>query len=151
MRVKMKNKILEKLIFEGFGFPVVLHNVIIRHYEGEAFPDINYNELKLQTIKALIISPNAINGAQLKFLRKFVNKSLRDLGAELEVSHAQIKNWEDADHSFTGLTQNQERKLKSLVLNHLLSQEQKYFYDRLLNQDIKYDSENGPFDPFEYV
>lgn len=145
----MNKKIIEKFIFEGFRFSVVLHNVIVDLYDGEEFPEINYNELKVQTIRALIMSPKALSGAQLKFLRKYMKKSLRDLGEELEVSHAQIKNWEDKNLEFTGLTQNQERKLKNHVLNYLLSQEQRFLYDRLLTQDIEHISDEGPFDPYK--
>lgn len=145
----MKKKILEKYIFEGFGFPVILHNVIVDHYDGEEFPDINFNELRLQTVRALIMSSRALNGAQLQFLRKFMKKSLRDLGEELEVSHAQIKNWEDKSFELTGLTQNQERRLKNHVLNYLLAQEQQFFTDRLLTQEIEHVSDKEPFDPYK--
>lgn len=145
----MKKKILDKFIFEGFGFPVVLHNVIVSSFNGEDFPEINYNELRLQTIRALILSPKALKGAQLQFLRKFLKKSLRDIAEDLGVSHAQIKIWEDKSLEFTGLTQNQERKLKNHVLSFLISEEQRFLYDKLLTQKIEYQSDEGPFDPFK--
>lgn len=149
MRPAMKKKIVEKFIFEGFGFSVILHNVIVDKYDGEEFPEINYAELKLQTVRALIMSSKALNGAQLQFLRKYTKKSLRDLGEDLEVSHAQIKIWEDKSLEFTGMTQNQERKLKNHVLNYLISQEQRFLYDRLLTQEIVHISDDGPFDPYK--
>lgn len=144
----MKKKILDKFIFEGFGFPIVLHNVIVTSFNGEDFPEINYNELRLQTIRALILSSKALKGAQLQFLRKFLKKSLRDIAEDLGVSHAQIKIWEDKSLEFTGLTQNQERKLKNHVLSFLISEEQRFLYDKLLTQKIEHQSDEGPFDPF---
>jgi len=145
----MKKKIIEKFIFEGFGFSVLLHNVVVGQYDGEDFPEINYKELKDKTVRALIMSSKAISGAQLQFLRKYMNKSLRDLGEELEVSHAQIKNWEDRSSELTGLSQNQERKLKNHALNFIISQEQQFLSDRLLTQKIEYILDLGPFDPYK--
>lgn len=145
----MKKKIMEKFIFEGFGFSIVLHNIIIDQYDGEEFPDIDYKELKLQTVRALIMSAKALNGAQLQFLRKFMKKSLRDLGEELEVSHAQIKNWEDKSLEFTGMTPIQERKLKNHVLSYLISREQQFLSDKLLTQDIEQVVGEEPFDPYK--
>ena len=145
----MSKKILNKFIFEGFGFPIVLHNVVVEKYDGEEFPEINYNELRERTVKALIMSSKALTGAQLQFLRKYLNRSLRDLGEDLEVSHAQIKNWEDRSLEFTGMTQNQERKLKNHVLNYLISQEQRLLYDKLLIQQIEHIPAEEPFDPYK--
>lgn len=144
----MKKKILPKFIFEGFGFPIVLKDVIIEKVGEDEFPEINYNELKIKTVKALIITSKALTGAQLQFFRKFVDQSLREFADHIEVSHAQIKNWEDRPEELTGLTQNQERKIKNLVLNFLLSQEQKFYYDRLLTQEIEKLTDQGPLDPY---
>ena len=145
----MKKKIIEKFIFEGFGFPIVLHDVIVDQYDGQEFPEINYNELKLQTVKALLISSKALSGAQLQFLRKYTKKSLRDLADDLEVSHAQIKNWEDKKLELTGMTNTQERILKNHVFNFLISQEQRYFSDKLITQEIEQIEQVEPFDPYK--
>ncbi len=145
----MKKKIIAEFIFEGFGFPVILRNVSVDKYDGEDFPEIDYFELTQQTVRALIMSSTAINGAQLQFLRKYTKKSLRDLGEELKVSHAQIKIWEDRNSEFTGLTHIQERMFKSHVLSFLLSQEQKFFSDRLFTQNIEQVTDKEPFDPYK--
>lgn len=145
----MKKKILDKFIFDGFGFPVILYNVIVDKYDGEEFPEINYTKLSRQTVKALILSSKALSGAQLQFIRKYTKKSLRDLGDDLGVSHAQIKIWEDRDQEFTGMTHNQERRLKNHVLNYLISEEQSFLSDRLHTQVIEQISDNEPFDPFK--
>lgn len=68
----MENKIIEKFIFQGFGFPILLHNVVVDQY----------NELELQTVKALIKSSKALNGAQLQFLRKHMEKYLSHLHSQ---------------------------------------------------------------------
>ena len=136
----MEKIILDKFIFEGFGFPLVLHNVVVDKYDGEDFPQINYSELRLRTVKALIMSSKALTGAQIQFLRKYTNKSLQELEEELKVSHTKIKIWEEND---------QERKLKNHVLNYYIYQKQRFLSDRLLTQEITQISDDGPFDPFK--
>lgn len=146
----MKKKIVSKFIFEGFGFPVILHNIILNNHNGEEYPEINYNDLEFKTVQSLLITNKAITGHQLKFLRKFIKKSLRELGHELKVSHAQIKIIEEKNDHVSGLNSDQERRFKNIVLNHFLFEQQKILSDKILSQSLIQDSSEGPFDPYEF-
>lgn len=143
----MTKKIIEKYIFEGFGFPIILRNIVVDKHNGEEFPDIDYNELELSMVKALIASPQALNGSHLKFLRKFMKTSLRDIADELGVSHAQIKNWEDNVNEQTGMLPEIERRFKNLTLSHLIALEQKVLSGVLIDQKIIAVKSYEPFDP----
>ena len=144
----MKKKIIDKYIFEGFGFPVILHNVVVGKFEEE-YPEINYKELELKTVQSLIASSIALTGNQLRFLRKFMKKSLRDIANDIEVSHAQIKNWEDKMKEVTGMNHNLERRFKNLVLTYLMGLLQKSLSDSLMTQHIEESKKEEPFDPYE--
>ncbi|MBI2522540.1 MAG: hypothetical protein HYV97_19120 [Bdellovibrio sp.] len=119
-------KMLKKYTFAGLGFPVLLHDVAVKETEdGEEYPDINMKELEQAVAKALIKGQVPLNGAKLKFLRKLLKLSLRELGQELGVPHTNIKLWEDNAKDKTGLEAAQEKQLKYLVLIHIQVLEQK--------------------------
>lgn len=149
MRFIMEKKIMKEYIFEGFGFPVVLHNVQIDNFEGEEYPELDYKELEFKTVQSLIASPRALTGNQLKFLRKFMKRSLRDIASDIEVSHAQIKNWEDRAKDSTGMGADVERRFKNFVLTYLIGIFQKSLSDVLITQTIEETKEEAPLDPYE--
>ena len=145
----MKKKIMENYIFEGFGFPVVLHNVVVGKFEGEEYPELNYQELEFKTVQSLIASPKALTGNQFKFLRKFMKHSLREIADGIEVSHSQIKNWEEKTKEVTGMDSDLEKRFKNLTLTYLMSMLQKSLSDVLMTQTIKESKEKEPFDPYK--
>ena len=49
------------------------------------------------------------------------------------------------------MTNTQERMLKNHVLNFLISQEQRYFSDKLITQEIEQIEQVEPFDPRELL
>jgi len=119
-------KTLKEYIFTAFGFPVLLNDVVIKETEsGEEYPDINMKLLEFVLAKTLIKSSVSFNGAKLKFLRKFLKLSLRDLGQELGVPHTSLKLWEENSKDKAGLTSSQEKQLKYLILIHIQALEQK--------------------------
>ena len=123
----MKKK-MEQFIFNAFGFPVLLHDVPIGETEsGEEYLDINMKILEEAVAKSLITSSMPLTGVMLKFLRTFLNLSLRELGREMDVPHTSLKLWEDGIDKKTGLEMNQEKRLKYLILLHIQSKEQKEF------------------------
>jgi DNA-binding transcriptional regulator YiaG len=119
-------KILEKYIFNGFGFPVVLRDVKLKETpDGEPYPDLNMNWLEEMTAKALIKESAPLSGAKLRFLRKFLDKSLRDLAQELAVPHTSIKHWEDRPKEKTGLSPAHEKQIKYLTFLDIQAREQR--------------------------
>lgn len=95
MKSELKVKeVCREYIYEGFGFPVKLHNVIIIKDRDYTYPLIALNDLMFKVSAALIIRNEKLSGAKLKFLRKFCNKSLDEFAKILEVSKTTILNWE---------------------------------------------------------
>jgi DNA-binding transcriptional regulator YiaG len=140
-------KTLKKYIFTAFGFPVLLHNVVIKESKsGDEYADINIKDLEKFVVKALIKSSIALTGAKLKFIRKFLKLSLRDLGHELEIPHTNIKLWEDNINDKTGLNPTQEARLKYLVFLYIHTLEQKELSKTLFSMDLEFDVNNGPLE-----
>ena len=140
-------KTLKEYTFTAFGFPILLHDVIVKETEGgEEYLDIDLNALEKLVAKTLIRSPVPLNGAKLKFLRKFLKLSLRDMGKELNVPHTSIKHWEDHFNEKTGLETSQEKQLKYLVLIHIQVLEQKELSKAFFEEIQDTDSLNEPLD-----
>lgn len=141
------DKKLKEYTFTAFGFPVLLHDVVIKETDcGEEYPDINMKELELAVVRALIKNPIPLNGAKLKFLRKFLKLSLRDLGLELSIPHSNIKLWEDNSKDKTGLEVTQEKQLKYLVLIHIQVLEQKELSKGFFSEIQDSSSVNSPLE-----
>ncbi len=142
----MKRK-MEKFVFNAFGFPVLLHDVPIGQTEsGEDYLDINMKILEEVVAKTLITSSIPLTGVMLKFLRNFLNLSLRELSQEMDVPHTSLKLWEDGIDKITGLELNQEKRLKYLTLLHIQTKEQKEFSKRIFESRPQSYTEEGPLE-----
>ncbi|MNL27999.1 hypothetical protein D3C87_1496280 [compost metagenome] len=120
-------KVLETYTFTGFGFDVLLKNVVVRSVHGEEFPDINMNELKLLTAKALLRSQQRLNGYQLKFLRTFVKMSFDDVSKKILIPSSTLRSWEGKGHDFTGLNLEQEKAFRIMTINKILESEKSQY------------------------
>ena len=142
----MKRK-MERFIFNAFGFPILLHDVPIGETEsGEEYLDINMKILEEAVAKTLITSSVPLNGVMLKFLRNFLNLSLRELSNEIDVPHTSLKLWEDGVDKKTGLEENREKRLKYLILLHIQTKEQKEFSKRIFESAHLPYLEEGPLE-----
>lgn len=109
----------------SFGFDVYLKNVEICKDETHGdYAIINYNDLAKKVLKSLVLSDGKFTGAKLRFARKQINKSLRELGEYLDVAHSTIKEWEDRRDSFVGMTSEQERAFRLLCVKTMVREEE---------------------------
>jgi DNA-binding transcriptional regulator YiaG len=142
----MKKK-MEQFLFNAFGFPVLLHDVLIGETEsGEPYLDINMKILEEAVAKTLIASSHSLSGVKLKFLRNLLNLSLRELGQEIDVPHTSLKLWEDGIDKNTGLEMNQEKRLKYLVLLYIQTREQKEFSKSIFESKPQSFIQEGPLE-----
>lgn len=121
------SKVLETYTFTGFGFDVLLKNVVIKKVHGEEFPDINMNELKLMTAKALLRNQQRLNGNQLKFLRTFLKMSFDDVSKKILVASSTLRLWEGKGKDFTGLSLEQEKAFRIMAINKILDSEKSQY------------------------
>src|ERR1700733_7405619 len=121
------NKTLETYTFTGFGFDVLLKNVVVKKTHGEEYPDINMNELKLLTAKALLKRPVRMTGHEIKFLRTFLKLSFDVLSEKINVPASTIRSWEAKGKDVTGLSLEQEKVLRIYVINKVLESERNQF------------------------
>jgi DNA-binding transcriptional regulator YiaG len=120
-------KTLKEYTFKGFGFDVILKNVTIKSIEGEDYPNINMNELKTDTAKALLTNKQRLTGHQLKFLRTYLKMSFDDVSSKIHIPSSTLRSWENKGGDFTGLNLDQEKAFRILAINEILDQEKSKF------------------------
>lgn len=89
----MKKK-TETFIYEGLGFPIELIDTPMKKVFGEWVIDIDMNALQLFVFNGLIHKPYPLTGAELRFMRKFLEMSTTEFGKKLGISHATVVKWE---------------------------------------------------------
>ena len=132
-------KKLENYVFKAFGFDVVLHNVEIKEAHGEAYPNINMNDLKLKTAKEIIKSKSSITGKKLKFLRTFLGLSFNELSNEINVPASTLRSWESKKS--LELKVSVERTMRMFFFRELKRKEDKEIEMMIVSTD-KYEKDN---------
>lgn len=98
----MKEK--RKIVYNGFGFPIVIPDAHIRVIAGEEVLDIDMNKLQLAVLKLLIFKPTPLTGEQLRFIRKYLRMSTTDFAKKFGVTHPTIIKWEKNQNSINPAT-----------------------------------------------
>ena len=132
-------KKLENYVFKAFGFDVVLHNVEIKEAHGEAYPNINMNDLKLKTAKEIIKSKSSITGKKLKFLRNFLGLSFNELSNEINVPASTLRSWESKKD--LELKVSVERAMRMFFFRELKRKEDKEIEMMIVSTD-RYEKDN---------
>lgn len=98
-------KVLRKSYrFDEMGLPVELQNieVIECSHCGNAEPIIpNVDGLMKVVAIAVLCNPCKLNGPEIKYLRKYVNKSARDFSRYLTVTHNHLSKLENGRYEIT--------------------------------------------------
>lgn len=102
-----------------FGFDVLLVDVPMTKVRGEWVPDINANHLRTAVLAGLTAKPGPLTGAEIRFVRHWMEKTSTDFGECLGVSHAAVLKWEKKDQQPTGMNRATEFRLRVLILERL--------------------------------
>ena len=116
-------KFVEKYIFSGFGFDVLVRNAPVKSVDGDEFLDIDMNELKVITAKALLVNSQKFTGNQIKFLRTFLKLSHNSIADKIQVPASTLRSWEDKGSAVSGLSLEQEKAFRIFVIHSILDQE----------------------------
>lgn len=94
----MTSKTIKKLVdsyeYNGLGFPVILRDVPIVEDRGYEYPLINYKDVMNKAAYNLVIKHESLDGARLKFLRRFIGLSLDQMAELTGVSKSTLHKWE---------------------------------------------------------
>ena len=90
--------------FNGFGFPVVLLNAPMKVEHGEEIPDVNFNRIQDILFQALLLKPSRLSGAEVKFLRHYLELTQEAFSKTVKVERSLISKWESKDLKATGMS-----------------------------------------------
>lgn len=115
----MKNKVMKSFIYEGFGFPIELHDVEMVMINGEYAPKIDVRAVADDAIKSLVLQKTKLTGNQVKFIRTYFSASLREFGKIVNESHTAVKKWEDFRDKSTNMDPNIETRIRLYIYDKI--------------------------------
>jgi hypothetical protein len=90
-------KKVEDIVYEDFGFPILLMNCPMTKKFGAWFLDINLEKLQRDLLDLLIRKPAPLTGDEIRFIRKYFELTTTDFGKLFYVTHAAVLKWEKGD------------------------------------------------------
>ena len=125
-------KIEKEFIDNGFGFPVLIHDVEMIQIRGEWLPKINYAKLANNVLKELVIKKSRLTGNELRFIRLKFEMNLEDFAKRFYVSHPAVIKWESKKDMQTNMNWSTEKDIRLFIYNKLLNEDNfKDIYDQL--------------------
>src|SRR5579872_6530607 len=115
----MKEDRVEKFVYEGFGFPVILLDVPMKKIRGVEVPDINYNTLQLILLDLLSHKPFPLTGNEIRFIRQSLKMTLVEFAKHFGVTHAAVIKWEKSKDQFAKITPSTELHIRLYNLERL--------------------------------
>ncbi len=109
----------ETVIDRRFGFDVMLVDVPLKEVRGEEVPDVNANDLRTAVLAGLTTKPGLLSGAEVRFVRLWMEKTTTDFGEDLGVTHGAVLKWEKKGQEATGMNRATEYRLRLLLLTSL--------------------------------
>jgi DNA-binding transcriptional regulator YiaG len=128
----METKIQQKYIYEGLGFPVELHHVMMVKVGKEWVPKIDVRKIAKDALKEIPTQQTRLTGAQIRFVRESFGMSLRVFATKVvHQSHMAVSKWEKFDDEPTNMDAATEVVLRLYVFHKVTAkkpkQEMKFF------------------------
>lgn len=123
MNTKKIKELVPEYTYNELGFPIVLHDVTIVEDRGYEYPLINHNAVILQTAYSLVTEHQGLDGARLKFIRRFMSKSLDQFTEVIGgISKSTLHNWEKEKTKVCELSDEQLRSIYLELRNEIIKQ-----------------------------
>lgn len=122
----VKSKIEKNYLYEDFGFPVIIPSVKLINYKDEWLPQIDILELELNVAKSLNETHVRFTGNHIRFIRSFLNQSLRDFAKSLGMSHVAVKKWEGSGDRAAAMAYPIEFFIRFLLRESIRRKERKH-------------------------
>ncbi len=94
MAQKKIKELVESYVYNELGFPIILKDVPIVQDREYEYPLINHKAVMNNAAFNLVIRHERLDGARLRFLRRFIGYSLDDLAALTDISKSTLHSWE---------------------------------------------------------
>lgn len=135
-------------IYSALGFPVIVANPRYIEFEGEQVLDIDPKMIMEAAFKALIQKPARLNGAEVKFLRTYMELSQESFGHLIGVDHSSVAKWEGKALEFTGMDVPTEALLRMRCKLHMNGRDRigDSFIENLMTEALSSKSVGNPIE-----
>jgi len=125
--VEMKRKMSARVMYHGFGFPVILHHVPMVYVRGAWTPDVNYEQLQRALLRALAEKPAQLSGREVRFIRLAAAMTLNEFAKRFGVTHPAVMKWERAGSRPTGMGWSTEKDIRLDVISRLAEKPGRFY------------------------
>lgn len=94
MAKKKIKELVESYEYNELGFPIILKDVPIVQDREFEYPLINHKAVMNSAAFNLVIRHERLDGARLRFLRRFIGYSFDDLAELTDISKSTLHSWE---------------------------------------------------------
>lgn len=116
----MNRKYMTQFTYTGLGFPIILPKVEMIFINDEWHPKLNIKKIAHEAAKMLINQKTRLTGNQIKFIRTYLDMSLRTFSLAMNESHMAIKKWEDFKNQPTHMDKNIEIMLRLYLYEKII-------------------------------
>jgi len=124
---EMKRKTSARVVYHGFGFPVILNNVPMVYLRGVWTPDVNYELLQRALLRALAEKPARLSGGEVRFIRLAAAMTLQEFAKRFGVTHPAVMKWEGAGTRPTSMGWSTEKDIRLDVISRIEKQPGRFF------------------------
>lgn len=114
-----EKKLVKTYRFEALGFPVILHNVLMKKMMGEWVLDIDLNELQRFIMDMLCRKQAPLTGAEVRFIRKYFEMTKAAFAKIAGVTHAAVAKWENHNTKNAQISLSTETCIRLFALEKL--------------------------------
>jgi len=115
----MEQKIVKTHLHKGFGFPVLLKNVIMNKVQGKWCPKINQKTLSKKVWMDLATKREPFTGAEIKYIRSTMGLTMKPFAKLFEVSHVAVSKWESKGQEPAAIRKPVVRLIKLYMLREI--------------------------------
>jgi DNA-binding transcriptional regulator YiaG len=112
----LERKVLDRFVYEGFGFPVVLVQVPMVRVRREWTPDVNFDALSKRLLKAVAEKLARLTGAEVRFVRHSLSMTLEEFASRFGVTHPAVLKWEGCGNHPTAMSWAIEKDIRLEIL-----------------------------------
>lgn len=112
--------------YNGFGFPVVLHNVPMINVRGVWTPDIKWNRLEKIVLLLLAHHPVELTGDQIRFIRHSMELNQRKFSDLFGITHAAVVKWESSHEKPAKMQMTTQIAIRLRILDNLIKDDKEF-------------------------
>ncbi len=114
----MEKKIVENYETRILGFPIIVKNVELRKFQDDWIIEVDWILVQDLALWALAHKPAPLTGNEVRFVRQYMAKTLKEFSEICEVSsHQSVMHWERKSDDTTGMNRPTEILLRARILD----------------------------------